>query len=59
MRRLESEPAHAYPTWRIHLFGGLHAQNGNLPLTRFKTQKVAGLLAYLVYYLPRSIPVKF
>src|SRR5579871_4887867 len=39
--------------WRIHLFGSLQVQNGNLVLTRFKTQKIAGLLAYLAYHLPQ------
>ncbi len=39
--------------WRIQLFGGLLVQNDNLLLTRFKTQKIAGLLAYLAYHLPQ------
>lgn len=33
--------------WRITLFGGLRAQRGEQVITRFKTQKVASLFAYL------------
>jgi predicted ATPase/DNA-binding SARP family transcriptional activator len=35
--------------WRIRLFRGLHAQNGAVVFNRFKTQKIASLLAYLAY----------
>src|SRR5690242_6079175 len=37
--------------WRITLFGGLRARHGEQVITRFKTQKVASLFAYLAYHL--------
>src|SRR6476660_3446899 len=42
--------------WRIELFGGLRAQQGEQVLTRFRTQKTALLLAYLAYYRQRTHP---
>src|SRR5438552_11483608 len=38
-------------TWRIDLFGGLCAHQGERVITRFKTQKVASLFAYLAFHL--------
>src|SRR5689334_11894740 len=40
--------------WRIKLFGGLRAQLGERVVTRFKTQKVASLFAYLAYNLRQA-----
>src|SRR5436309_5743619 len=40
--------------WRITLLGGLRAQRGEQVFTRFRTQKVASLLAYLAYYLRQA-----
>lgn len=40
-------------SWRITLFGGLRAQRGEQTITRFKTQKVASLFAYLAFH-PRQ-----
>jgi predicted ATPase/DNA-binding SARP family transcriptional activator/class 3 adenylate cyclase/Tfp pilus assembly protein PilF len=40
--------------WRITLFGGLRAQHREQIITRFKTQKVASLFAYLAYYLRQA-----
>jgi predicted ATPase/DNA-binding SARP family transcriptional activator/class 3 adenylate cyclase len=46
--------------WRIDLFGGLrvHIELGenSREITRFRTQKTGGLLAYLAYYLHRNHP---
>ncbi|HLK60324.1 MAG TPA: hypothetical protein VKU00_27430, partial [Chthonomonadaceae bacterium] len=39
--------------WRITLIGGLRAERGGTTITRFKYQKVGGLLAYLAYHLPQ------
>ena len=36
--------------WRIELFGGLRACQGDHTITRFSTQKTASLLARLAYY---------
>ena len=36
--------------WRITLLGGLRAERGKQVITRFKTQKVASLFAYLAYH---------
>lgn len=36
--------------WHITLFGGLSLQRGEQTITRFKYQKVGGLLAYLTYH---------
>src|SRR5437764_9234619 len=41
-------------TWRVNLFGGLRAQQGDRVITRFKTQKVASLFAYLAYHLRQA-----
>ena len=40
--------------WRIELLGGLRAVQGECVVSRFRTQKVGLLLAYLAYYLNRS-----
>ena len=40
--------------WRINLLGGLRAQQGERVVTRFKTQKVASLFAYLAYHLRQA-----
>ena len=40
--------------WRITLFGGLQARHGEQVVTRFKTQKVASLFAYLAYHLRQN-----
>lgn len=45
--------------WKITLFGSLKAERGNHAtdpqvITRFKTQKVASLLAYLAYHLRQA-----
>ena len=40
--------------WRITLFGGLRAQHGEQVITRFKTQKVASLFAYLAFHLRQA-----
>src|ERR1051325_2145776 len=37
--------------WQIILLGGLSAQRGEQVITRFKYQKVGGLLAYLAFHL--------
>ena len=38
----------AVAPWRIVLFGGLRAEQGGTPvITRFRSQKIATLLAYL------------
>ena len=41
--------------WRINLFGSLRAQQGEHIVTRFKTQKVASLFAYLAFHLRQAI----
>ena len=41
--------------WRIELFGGLRALQGERVITRFQTQKTGALLAYLAYHLPRPL----
>src|SRR5690349_3422098 len=42
-------------SWRITLLGGLRAQQGaQVLITRFRTQKVASLFAYLAYYLRQA-----
>jgi predicted ATPase/DNA-binding SARP family transcriptional activator/class 3 adenylate cyclase len=40
--------------WRITLFGSLRAERGEQIITRFKTQKVASLFAYLAFYLRQT-----
>src|SRR5437764_12136141 len=40
--------------WRVSLFGGLTARLEEQVITRFKTQKVASLFAYLAYYLRQA-----
>ena len=42
--------------WRITLLGGLRAEQGDQIVTRFKTQKVASLLAYLACYPRHAHP---
>lgn len=42
--------------WRIELLGWLRATRGDRVITRFRTQKTGGLLAYLAYYFDRSHP---
>ncbi len=42
--------------WRIALFGGLRVQRAEQVITRFKSQKVAGLLAYLAYHVRQAHP---
>ncbi len=42
--------------WRIELLGWLRAVSEDRVLTRFRTQKTGGLLAYLAYYRHRSHP---
>nr|WP_309696654.1 tetratricopeptide repeat protein [Armatimonas sp.] len=45
-------------SWKITLFGGLRAERGDRAdkqiITRFKTQKVASLFAYLAYHLRQA-----
>src|SRR5919108_2952666 len=40
--------------WRVTLLGGLRAQQGERVITRFKTQKVAALFAYLAFHLRQA-----
>jgi predicted ATPase/class 3 adenylate cyclase len=40
--------------WRIDLLGGLHARSGDRVVSRFYTQKIAALLAFLAYHLEKS-----
>src|SRR4051812_17585951 len=40
--------------WRVTLFGGLRAERGEQVITRFKTQKVASLFAYLAFHLRQA-----
>jgi predicted ATPase/DNA-binding SARP family transcriptional activator/Tfp pilus assembly protein PilF len=42
--------------WRVQLLGELCAKRGEQTLTRFRTQKTAGLLAYLAVYNERAHP---
>src|SRR5262245_60445395 len=42
--------------WRISLFGGLSAARGDQAITRFKSQKIGALLAYLAFYRGVSHP---
>src|SRR5262245_16202862 len=43
------------PQWQILLLGGLEAEHTSGPtLTRFRTQKTGGLLAYLAYHRQRT-----
>ena len=37
--------------WRITLLGELRAERGEQVITRFKTQKVASLFAFLAFHL--------
>src|ERR1041385_6572594 len=37
--------------WRVTLLGGRRAERGEQVITRFKTQKVASLFAYLAFHL--------
>lgn len=41
-------------SWRIELFGGLRARQGNRVIGRFRTQKTGALLAYLAYFRGRT-----
>jgi DNA-binding SARP family transcriptional activator len=40
--------------WRVTLLGGLRAQRGEQVITRFKTQRVAALFAYLAFHLRQA-----
>ncbi|BDI28919.1 hypothetical protein CCAX7_009700 [Capsulimonas corticalis] len=40
--------------WKIVLFGDISAHFGEFEITRFRTHKIAGLLAYLAYHRGRS-----
>lgn len=40
--------------WRVKLLGGLRAERGEQVITRFKTQKVAALFAYLAFHLRQA-----
>src|SRR5205809_2136531 len=40
--------------WQVTLLGGLRAQRGEQVITRFKTQKVASLFAYLAFHLRQA-----
>ena len=40
--------------WRIEMLGGLRAVNGVQVVTRFRSERTAGLFAYLAYHLDRS-----
>jgi predicted ATPase/DNA-binding SARP family transcriptional activator/class 3 adenylate cyclase len=42
--------------WRIDLLGGLRAEGCDRVITRFRTQKTGGLLAYLAYSMERRHP---
>src|SRR5436309_13513783 len=42
--------------WRIELFGGLRAQQGERVVTHFESRKVAALLACLALRLQRAQP---
>jgi predicted ATPase/DNA-binding SARP family transcriptional activator len=42
------------PLWRIELLGGLRIAGSDRVITRFRTQKVAALLAFLAYHQHRS-----
>lgn len=42
--------------WKIQLFGGLCAELGDRVVSRLRTRKTGGLLAYLAYYRDRSHP---
>src|SRR4051794_40574726 len=40
--------------WKVTLFGGLRAQQGERVITRFMTRKVATLFAYLAFHLRQA-----
>src|SRR6266852_4590920 len=40
--------------WRIELLGGLRATQGGRVISRFRSQKTGGLLAYLAYHSHRT-----
>src|ERR1041385_9088356 len=42
--------------WRIELFGGLKAQQGDRVITRFRTHNAGVLLAYLACFPKRAHP---
>ena len=42
--------------WRIELFGGLTARQGNAAISRFRSQRTALLLAYLAFFRDRPHP---
>jgi DNA-binding SARP family transcriptional activator/transposase-like protein len=46
----------AMEPWRIELFGGLKAQQGERVLTHFETRKIAALLAWLALHPQRPHP---
>src|SRR4051794_24527876 len=47
-----TDPARA--AWRIELFGGLRACQGDRIVTHFESRKISALLACLALHLPRS-----
>jgi predicted ATPase/DNA-binding SARP family transcriptional activator len=51
-----SQFCHMTEPWRIRLLGGLVASRGGETITRFRTQKTGGLLAYLAFYPGRIHP---
>src|SRR5579859_3768605 len=42
--------------WHIQLFGGLRLRQAERTITRFRTQKIGALLAYLAYFRLRAHP---
>ncbi len=42
--------------WRISLFGTLRVQRGDRTISRFKSQKTGGLLAYMAFHLRQAHP---
>jgi hypothetical protein len=53
-RYLRREGSAMTPFWRLEMLGGLRLRRGEQTLTRFRTQKTGGLLAYLMYYGERA-----
>src|ERR1041384_4710388 len=41
---------HSASPWHIAMFGGLRAARGSESITRFRSQKIAALLAYLALF---------
>ncbi len=44
------------PPWHIQLLGRLEARCGDIAVTRFRTQKAAGIFAFISYYSNRVHP---